>query len=94
MGYRRLFIWVEGDDDVRFFDKIIKWKLQKKYNSVEIICYAALKKAKIDNFLKSIKAMNADYIYATDINESPCVTAKKQKIKNVLRNIDEDKIKL
>ncbi len=33
------------------------------------------------NFLKSIDAMKAKYIYITDINNSPCITAKKQKIK-------------
>lgn len=92
MGYSRLFIWVEGEDDKRFFEKILEPKLQKRYDFVETRCYAALKKDKIDNFLKSIKAMNADYIFATDINNSPCVTAKKKKIGDKLRNIDKKKI--
>jgi hypothetical protein len=51
-----------------------------------------MKKEKIDNFLKSIKAMGADYIYVTDINNSPCVTARKKEIQSRLRNIDEDRI--
>ncbi len=92
MLYRKLFRWVEGADDERFFEKIIKPKLQKKYNSIDIIRFAALKKEKIDNYLKSIKAMDADYIYITDINNSQCATAKKQKIQNHLRNIDEERI--
>jgi len=75
MGYRRLYIWVEGEDDERFFKKIMEPKLQKKYDFVETRCYAAMKKEKIDNFLKSIKAMGADYIYVTDINNSPCVSS-------------------
>lgn len=92
MGYRRLFIWVEGEDDARFFEKVMEPKLQKKYNFVETRRYAAMKKEKIDNFLKSIKAMGAEYIFAVDINNSPCVTAKKQEIQNKLRNIDGDRI--
>lgn len=92
MEYRRLFIWVEGEDDKRFFEKIIEPKLKEKYTSVETRCYATLKKEKIDNFLKSIKAMGADYIYVTDINDSPCVTTKKEEIQNKLRNIDADRI--
>jgi hypothetical protein len=36
--------------------------------------------------------MGADYIYVTDIDNSPCVTAKKQEIQNNLGNIDNDKI--
>ena len=52
MGYKSLYIWVEGEDDERFFEKIMKPKLQKKYNFIETIRYAKLKKEKIDNFLK------------------------------------------
>ena len=92
MGYKRLFIWVEGNDDKRFFDKIIAPKLQKKYNFVKTILYATLKKERIDSYIKSIKAMGAEYIFLTDINSSSCVTAKKQKIQNKLKNIDEEKI--
>ena len=35
--------------------------------------------------------MEAGYIYVTDIDNSPCVTAKKQGTQNNLRNIDGDK---
>ena len=94
MEYKRLLILVEGDDDVRFFDKIIKPRLQKKYSLVEVRPYANLpkKKNKINNLVKSFKAMNADYIYVADINNAPCVTAKKQKIRNKLRAVDGDRI--
>jgi len=92
VGYKRLFIWVEGEDDIRFFNRIIKPVLEEKYNSVEVIKYAKLKGEYKDKFLKSIKAMNAGYIYVTDINDAPCITAKKQKIQNELKNIDEDRI--
>ena len=92
MPYRRLFVLVEGPDDVRFFDKIIKPKLQKKYNLVEIRPYSTWKKEKIDNFLRGIKAMNACYIYVTDINTARCVTTKKQEIEGKLKTIDRDRI--
>lgn len=96
MGYRRLLIWVEGNDDVRFFNEIIKPRLQEKYNLVEVRPYRPLKKGKVGNYLRGIKTMNAayiyDYIYVSDINDAPCVTAKKQKIQNKLRNIDGNRI--
>ncbi|MBT9174945.1 MAG: hypothetical protein DDT22_00611 [candidate division WS2 bacterium] len=82
MGYRRLFILVEGEDDIRFFEKIIAPKQRENYNLVQTIRYAVTKKEKIDNFLKSIKVMGADYIYVIDINNSPCVSAKKQETQN------------
>lgn len=90
--YRRLFIWVEGDDDERFVSRILVPKFQKKYNDVKIIKYAAMRKEKVDNFIKSIKAMKGDYIYLTDINNSPCITAKKEKTRNKYKSIDNDKI--
>ncbi|MDI6767778.1 MAG: hypothetical protein QME52_13235, partial [Bacteroidota bacterium] len=92
MNYRRLFIWVEGADDVRFFERIIEPKLQQKYNFVKTSPYANLKKEKVGNFLNSIKAMGSDYIFLTDINGSFCVPAKKQEIQNKFRDVDEDKI--
>ncbi len=91
-GYKRLFIWVEGEEDKRFFEKIIEPKLKKKYNLIETIRYSMLRKEKIDNFLKSIQAMDAEYIFVIDINNSPCITLKKQEAQNKYRNIDTDRI--
>lgn len=92
MGYKRLYIWVEGQDDQRFFKQIIEPKLRDKYDRIETICYRELKKEKLESFLKSIKAMGADYIYVTDIDQVPCVTAKKDGTQHRLRNIDKEKI--
>ncbi|MBA7514464.1 hypothetical protein ES705_06493 [subsurface metagenome] len=92
MSYRRLFIWVEGGDDLRFFDRIIKPMLKGKYDLVEVRSYAKLRKEKISSFLKSIKSMKAGYIYVTDINDSPCITARKQEILDEVKNVDENRI--
>jgi len=91
-SYSRLFVWVEGEDDGKFFENVLQPKLQEKYDSVKIVKYATLKKEKIDNYIKSIKSMGANYIYVTDINDSPCVTAKKERIQAKFKNIDGDKI--
>ena len=40
MGYKRLYIWVEGPDDERFFNQIIKPILLEKYDDVETIILA------------------------------------------------------
>ena len=90
--YKLLFIWVEGDDDERFFNKVLVPKFLRKYSGVKIIKYATMKREKVDNFIKSIKAMGADYIYLTDINNSPCVTAKKEEMQKKHPNIDKNKI--
>lgn len=83
---------VEGGDDQRFFKGIIEQKLRIKYNWIETISYAKLKKEKVINYIKSITDMEADYIYVSDINHAPCVTYKKQGVQDKLGNIDKDKM--
>ncbi len=90
--YKRLYVWVEGEDDRMFFDYVVRPILEEKYDYVETRKYKEEKKEKVNNFLKSIKAMNADYIFASDINANPCATAKKQKLKHTYKDIDEDTI--
>ncbi|NIM16884.1 MAG: DUF4276 family protein [Candidatus Aminicenantes bacterium] len=95
MEYRRLYILVEGNDDERFVERIIKPEFEKKYHSVQVYRYAAQTPQKIENFIKSIIAMKANYMILTDIDHSPCVTHRKKllkakKIKN--RLVGDDKI--
>ena len=87
-SYKQLYLWVEGDDDERFFKKVIIPKFQEKYDNIKIIKYATMRKEKKDNFIKSIRAINADYIYFADINDSPCITAKKDIINKQHNLID------
>ena len=49
---KRLFILVEGGDDVRFFGRIVKpfFFFIGSYKSVEIIPYACMKREKVKNF--------------------------------------------
>lgn len=91
--YNRLFILVEGNDDERFFERIIKPEFQKIYDHVQFYQYACQPPKRTENFIKSVDAMNADYIIAADINHSPCVTQKKETlISKKIRNVEKDKI--
>ena len=81
MAYKRLFVFVEGNDDVRFFESAVKSSFDNQYDYVRIIAYAQTKTEKIKNFVTSIKAMGADYIIVADINDAPCVTERKEKTK-------------
>ena len=88
MNYKLLYIFVEGNDDERFFQKIIKPKFENKKKIVKIIKYSQKKKKNINNYIKSIKSIKADYIFISDINNSPCITHKKQNIQKQFANID------
>jgi hypothetical protein len=91
MGYN-LFIFVEGDDDVRFFERIITPLFANKYDSVKLWKYAQEKNERISKFFKSINAMSADYIFVADNNGSPCITDRKQRIEDEFKSIDKNKI--
>jgi len=93
MAYRKLYVLVEGDDDKRFFGKVIEPFIKKDYDSILKWEYSHQKKKSVVNFLKSIKSMKADYIYVSDIDNSPCTTSKKQNIKGFYKKvIDTNKI--
>ena len=75
---KRLFILVEGEDDIRFFGRLIKPLLAPSYHSVEIIPYACIKREKVNKFVKSVVLMNNDYIFVADIDQERSVRDKKQ----------------
>jgi hypothetical protein len=91
LAYRRLFIWVEGADDQRFFEQVVKPLFEQKYDWVEVRTYAKHSGEYITKFIRSIKAMEADYIFVADIDSAPCITARKERLQETYKNVDEDK---
>lgn len=80
-----LFIFVEGPDDERFFDGILKEK-------VKIIKYAKEKKEKINSFIKSIKATPyLDYIVLCDI-DLKTLQEKRKDVKSKYSECEMEKI--
>lgn len=92
MAYRRLFILVEGDDDERFFDRVIIPLYEQIYDYVQPWKYSQQKSKKVNGFLNSIHAMQADYIFVADMDESPCVTDRKERITSQFEKLSEDRI--
>lgn len=76
--YRLMWIFVEGSDDRRFVERVLRPVLEKRYDYLDIWEYAREHDQKTVGFLRSIDSMNADYLFLTDIDNSPCVTAKKE----------------
>jgi len=65
---------------------------EKKYDLVQLWAYANETKKRVNNLLKSIKAMNADYYFISDINNFSCISAIKQKLSNKYNYLDNNKI--
>ena len=78
MKERRLFILVEGNDDERFFSRVVKPLFADLYTSVEIVMYACMKNEKVNSFIRSIGEMGHDFIMCADIDQEPNVLAKKR----------------
>jgi len=92
MTYGGLYLFVEGNDDERLFKSVFANKLEEKYGWVKLYKYSNSNKEKVNNFLKVLKANGIDYIFTTDINDSPCITARKDTIKSRYKEVDYDKI--
>lgn len=90
--YRRLFIWVEGTDDERFFNTIVVPRLAARYNDIQVRRYAGMKNEGITKFLTSIAAMGGDYLFIADIDAAPCVTRKKELLCSSLNHLDGQRI--
>ena len=75
--YRWMHVLVEGHDDREFFNVVIRPILREQYDHVQIWEYAGATIEKRISYLRSAQAMNADYLFVTDSNASPCVTARK-----------------
>lgn len=82
MAYKRLWVLLEGSYDERFFERVIRPIFEKTYDSVKPWQYAQKQTKKVENFLRAIKSMGSDYFFWGDINNLPCVTAKKNRIKS------------
>jgi hypothetical protein len=92
MGYQQLFIFLEGPEDERFFEKI-KPLIDENYDYVRFIKWATAPSITLGRYVRSLRSTEvSNYFFVTDINNSPCVTHKKGKLKKVknFRNVLEE----
>ncbi len=92
MTRKRLFILVEGNDDERFFKRIIVPLFLSRYDAVDIIMYAGMKNEKVCRFTRSITSSHNDLILVADIDQAPNVWVKKEILKQRYCTIDTDTI--
>lgn len=76
--YRQMWVFVEGKDDRRFVDRVLRPILERQYDHVDTWMYAQESHDRTVGFLRSLQSMKVDYLFLADIDESPCVTAKKE----------------
>ena len=74
--FGRLYIFVEGSDDERFFLSVVVPLFKKFYTNVDILKYAQWKKKKVNLFIQSIETLKFDYIFTRDIDQAKTVAEK------------------
>lgn len=83
MPYRSLHVLVEGFDDEVFFTTILKPLLRSKYDLLRSYRYNTKPLESVKALMHSIDSMHdADYLFLTDLNASPCVTARRAAIEH------------
>ncbi len=89
---KRLFLFVEGADDQRFFSKIISPLFKGRYESVEIVSYASMKREKVCRFAQGILNMEHEFLLFADIDEELNVKAKKALLLDRFCTLNGDRI--
>jgi hypothetical protein len=80
MASRTLYVLLEGNDDERFFRTLLKPQLERRYHRVKFWKYAREKRKHTLKFVRSLRRMEADFLFVRDIDTAPSVRAKKQEI--------------
>lgn len=82
---------MEGSDDVRFFESVVRPICENNYDFVQCWQYSQKTKARVNSYLNSIRAMQdagaADLIVVADLDESPCVTDRKERLLSSFRSL-------
>lgn len=89
-----IYLILEGDDEIRFFDKIISPLFLKCNCFTTPYKQSKRKKKSCGQFIQAVEKIESwDYLYARDIDVFPCARSRKEYIMRELSNkIKEDKI--
>jgi len=89
---KKLYIFVEGNDDELFFKTVIIPLLYDKYSDIEIIQYAQMKREKVELFILSINTLKFDYLLIADIDFYKSIKQKKKFLEMRFSNLNPESI--
>jgi hypothetical protein len=75
-----LYILLEGNDDERFFRRLLVPRLLRFYRSVKIWKYAREKRRRTIKFIRVLQRTGKDILYVRDLDSAPSVKIKKEEI--------------
>jgi len=91
--YKKIVIFVEGVNDKRFFEKILRNRFERRYEgyNYHIIKYSQKSDEKKNKLINSFKEMNSKIFLFTDFDNGPCNSEIKSNIRRHV-NLSDDKI--
>ncbi len=97
MEYREFTVFVEGPDDRRFVEEVIRPEFEKLFGEeggiFEIVEYPHKRKGFIEGLITKItETENAGYLLLADIDSAACVTAKKEALQERYPFLSFDRI--
>ena len=90
---RIIYVLLEGEDDERFLNKIIKTELEKRHSRVKVYKYAQVTRKELEKFVSWLKKSSTAYIFFSDMDRVACYTKKKEQITSkTSKNVDAARI--
>lgn len=71
---------VEGPDDTRFFNTIVKPELAGAFDDIRVIEYATKTREYRRNLIRSAVSMGASHFVVGDFDSAPCISDRKEKL--------------
>ena len=91
-NFQRLWLLVEGVDDDRFAESVLRPAFEDMYDDVRVWKYSQQTIPKRLNFMRSIRSMQADYLWLCDMDDYPCVSARKEALLGQMAPLSADRI--
>jgi hypothetical protein len=76
----RLYLFIEGNDDERFFLNVLCPLLGRKYSEMQVIQYAEDPPKLTRKFIRSVQSARDEYVFVRDLDDAPCITQRKKKV--------------
>jgi hypothetical protein len=72
--WRRIALFVEGEEDRAFAERVLKPHLLQRYNEVRVHMHAQTSDEKLSSHFRSLQRMNSDYFLVVDKDRVPCIS--------------------
>ncbi len=75
-----LHVFVEGPDDERFFDAVVRPRLGARYSAISCIKYARTKKDSVTAMLRALRGSGKQVMFLVDIDLFPCPDERRRDV--------------